>query len=109
MCVTSTVGSGAISPFACSTPEAIEAVMLVPALPMSIWPHAMLKRRPSRDEDLVRPVIACFVAVYGAECGRGTCAEIDPLLMIRPPCGCWSLIMTKACCVHRKAQGGRII
>src|SRR2546430_14008325 len=33
--------------------------------------------RPSRDVDLVRPVIACFVAVYGAEFGRGACAEID--------------------------------
>ena len=38
---------------------------------MSIWPHAMLKRRPSSDVDLVRPVMACLVAVYGAECGRG--------------------------------------
>jgi len=25
--------------------------------------------------------------VYGAELGRGACAEIDPLLMMRPPRG----------------------
>jgi hypothetical protein len=41
--------------------------------------------RPSSDVDLVSPVIACFVAVYGAELGRGACAEIEPLLMMRPP------------------------
>jgi hypothetical protein len=44
----------------------------------------MLYFLPSSDVDRVRPVTACFVAVYGAEFGRGTCAEIDPLLMIRP-------------------------
>ena len=43
--------------------------------------------RPSSEVDLVSPVMACLVAVYGAELGRGTWAEIDPLLMIRPPRG----------------------
>jgi hypothetical protein len=37
--------------------------------------------------DFGNPVIARFVAVYGAEFGRGACAEIDPLLMMRPPRG----------------------
>jgi hypothetical protein len=37
--------------------------MSVAALPMSICPQAMSKRRPSREMDLVRPVIACLVAV----------------------------------------------
>ena len=59
----------------------------VSALPMSIWPQAMSYFRPSSDVDLVRPVIACLVAVYGAEFGRGAWAEIEPLLMIRPPRG----------------------
>ena len=31
--------------------------------------------------------MACLVAVYGAEWGRGAWAEIDPLLMMRPPAG----------------------
>jgi hypothetical protein len=48
---------------ACSTPVANVAVMSVAALPMSIWPHAMLNRRPSSDDDFVSPVIACLVAV----------------------------------------------
>jgi hypothetical protein len=54
---------------------------------MSIWPQAMSCFLPSRDSDLVSPVIACLVAVYGAEFGRGACAEIEPLLMILPPAG----------------------
>ena len=32
-------------------------------------------------------MIACFVAVYGAELGRGTYADSEPLLTIRPPRG----------------------
>ena len=35
--------------------------------------------RPSRAVDFVSPVTACFVAVYGAECGRGAIAEMEPL------------------------------
>ena len=49
--------------------------------------------RPSSDVHLVSPVIACLVAVYGAEFGRGACAEIDPLLMMRPPRGSWSFMI----------------
>ena len=77
--------------------------MSVSALPMSIWPHAMSYFRPSRAADLVSPVIACFVAVYGAEFGRGVCAEIDPLLMIRPPRGSWSFMRRNASRVQRNA------
>ena len=36
--------------------------------------------------------MACLVAVYGAEFGRGVWAEIEPLLMIRPPRGVWAFI-----------------
>ena len=61
--------------------------MSVAVLPMSIWPQAMLNGPPSSEMALVRPVIACLLAVYEAACGRGTWAEIEPLLMIRPPCG----------------------
>src|SRR6476661_125561 len=56
---------------------------------------------PSSDPDLVNPVIACLVAVYGAELGRGACAEIEPLLMMHPPRGCWLFIMRNASCMHR--------
>ena len=34
--------------------------------------------------------------------GRGVCAEIEPLLMIRPPCGFCFLIRPKAPRAHRK-------
>src|SRR3989442_357676 len=59
--------------------------------------------RPSRDVDLVKPVIACFVAVYGAEFGLGAWAEMDPLLTIRPPRGSWLFMSLIASCVQRKA------
>ncbi len=36
--------------------------------------------------DFVSPVMACFVAVYGAERSRGTCAEMEPLLMMPASC-----------------------
>jgi hypothetical protein len=68
--MTSMVGSGAISPLAWSTPSFMRAVISVPALPMSICPQAMSCFRPSRAVAFVSPVIACFVAVYGAEFGR---------------------------------------
>src|SRR5215475_1195336 len=90
-------------PLACGTPDAILAARSVFALPMSIWPHAMSYLRPSSDVDFVSPVIACFVAVYGAEFGRGACAEIEPLLMMRPPRGVWLFIIRNASCVHRNA------
>src|SRR5438445_9701929 len=59
--------------------------------------------RPSSEDDLVRPVMACFVAVYGAEFGRGAWAEMEPLLTIRPPRGCWFFMTLIASCVQRKA------
>src|SRR5712691_11614615 len=59
--------------------------------------------RPSNAVAFVNPVSACLVDVYGAELGRGACAEIDPLLMMRPPRGSWLFISLKASCVHRKA------
>src|SRR5438093_13498429 len=59
--------------------------------------------RPSSEVDLVRPVIACFVAVYGAEFGLGAWADMDPLLTIRPPRGCWFFMTLIASCVQRKA------
>src|SRR5215472_16998616 len=59
--------------------------------------------RPSRDVAFVRPVIACFVAVYGAEFGLGAWAEMEPLFMIRPPLGSCDFISLNACCVQRKA------
>jgi hypothetical protein len=49
----------------------MRSVMGVAALPMSICPHAMLYLRPSREVDLVRPLMACLVDVSGAELGRG--------------------------------------
>src|SRR5918999_3338976 len=58
--------------------------------------------RPSSAMDFVRPVIACLVAVYAALPGRGTWAEIEPLLMIRPPCGRWARIAANASRAQRK-------
>src|SRR6202030_372599 len=45
--------------------------------------------------------MACLVDVYADENGRGACAEIEPLLMMRPPRGVWSFMMRKACWLHR--------
>ena len=84
---TSIVGSIMVVPFGCGTPFAIRSVIGVAALPMSIWPQVMSYFLPSSDVAFVRPVIACLVEVYGAELGRGVWAEIEPLLMIRPPRG----------------------
>src|SRR6266851_5476591 len=89
-------------PLACGTPFFIRSVIGVAALPMSIWPQAMSYFRQSREVDLVRPVMACLVAVYGTEFGRGACAEIEPLLTMRPPCGFWLFISLIASWVHRK-------
>ena len=44
---------------------------------MSIWLHAMSYLRPSSEVDFVRPVIACLVAVYGAEFGLGEWADME--------------------------------
>src|SRR5258708_74622 len=85
------------------TPLTIGRVISVAALPMSIWLHAMSYLRPSRDVDLVKPVIACFVAVYGAEFGLGAWADMEPLLTIRPPRGSWRFMILIASWVQRKA------
>eukprot|EP00419_Tripos_fusus_P077334 CAMPEP_0172887080 /NCGR_PEP_ID=MMETSP1075-20121228/132903_1 /TAXON_ID=2916 /ORGANISM="Ceratium fusus, Strain PA161109" /LENGTH=207 /DNA_ID=CAMNT_0013740683 /DNA_START=237 /DNA_END=861 /DNA_ORIENTATION=- len=98
---TSMVGSAIMLPFGCGIPAIIGFVISVAALPMSSWPHAMLKGRPSNAQLFVRPVIACLVDVYGAELGLGRSAEMEPLLMILPPCGDCAFIIRKACCVHR--------
>jgi hypothetical protein len=42
------------------------------ALSMSIWPAAMSWLRPYGAADLVGPVIACLVAVWGVPSGRVT-------------------------------------
>src|SRR5678815_2423899 len=94
-------GSTATCPLACGTPFAMRAARSVCALPMSIWLHAMSYLRPSSEVDFVNPDTACLVAVDGAELGRGACAEIDPLLMMRPPRGDWSFMILIASCVHR--------
>ena len=62
-CRGSKTGSTATHPLACGMPRVMGSVMSVAALPMSICPQAMSKARPSRDSDLVSPVIACLVAV----------------------------------------------
>src|SRR5215208_6287206 len=59
--------------------------------------------RPSRAVALVSPLIACLVAEYAIDCGLGTWAEIDPLLMIRPPRGTCRRICPKASRVQRNA------
>src|SRR5688572_17606347 len=88
-------------PFACGTPLAMRAAISVAALPMSICPQAISYLRPSSEIDLVSPVIACLVAVYGVEFGRGACAEIEPLLTMRPPRGDCDFIARNAACAHR--------
>ena len=50
---------------------------------------------------MVSPVIACLVEVYGAEKGRGVWAEIEPLLMMRPPRGLWLFMIRNASWVQR--------
>jgi hypothetical protein len=62
-CSTAIVGSAATCPLACRTPSFMRAVISVAALPTSIWPQAMSYGRPSRAVDLVRPVMACLLAV----------------------------------------------
>ena len=60
--------------------------------PEHLTRRAIVYLRQSSEMDLVSPVIACFVAVYGAELGRGVCAEMEPLLMMRPPRGTCAFI-----------------
>ena len=56
-------GSGFTLPSACGTPFTMRAVISLAALPMSIWPTAMSKGRPSSAAVRVRPLTACLVAV----------------------------------------------
>src|SRR5712691_2572835 len=62
-CCTSITASTAREPCACGTPRVITAAISVKALPMSICPQAMSYFLPSKAVDLVRPVMACLVAV----------------------------------------------
>src|SRR5205823_11267225 len=89
---TSIVGSIMISPLGCGTPRVIRCVISVSALPTSIWLQEMSYLRPSSEVDFVRPVTACLAVESAIDCGRGTCAEIEPLLMMRPPIGFWSFM-----------------
>ncbi len=68
---------------------------------MSICPQAMSCARPSSDVARVSPVTPCFAAVYAAVPGRGMLAEIEPLLMIRPPLGVCRFMSRNACWVQR--------
>src|SRR5262245_48522129 len=97
------VGSVAMDPLAWRTPRLILGVMSVAAFPISIWPHAMSYLRPSSVVGLVSPVMACLAAVSGDELGRVACAEIEPLLIMRPPCGLCAFINLKASRVQRNA------
>src|SRR3954471_3809062 len=96
-------GSASVLPSGWRVPDLIGSVISVAALPISICPHAMSYLRPSSERLFVRPVMACFVAVYGAELGRGEWAEMDPLLMMRPPRGDCSFMSRKACWAQRNA------
>ena len=49
---------------------------------------------------MVKPVPACFVAVQGAEFGRGAWAEMERLLLMHPPMGVWGFMILKADCVQ---------
>ena len=88
-CLTSIVASERFVPSGCGMPVTMALAMSVSAFPMSICEAQISYGRPSSERLFVRPVIACLVLVYGVDPGRGTCAEIEPLLMIRPPCGDW--------------------
>ena len=58
--------------------------------------------RPSREVVFVMPVTPCLVAVYAIDMGRGACAEIEPLLMMRPPFGDCAFMIRIACWQQRK-------
>jgi hypothetical protein len=102
-CATSNVLSAILRPSGCRTPFSMRAVNAVAAFPIaskyvdfslvstvnhcspiSSCVQVMSKARPSSARHLERPVIACLDAVYGAELGRGVCADREPLLMTRP-------------------------
>jgi hypothetical protein len=59
----------------------------VAALPMSIWPQAMSNGAAVQRGRFGEAGDGVLGGGVGAERGRGACAEIEPLLMMRPPCG----------------------
>ena len=62
-CRVSISGSPRTDRLACGTPVPNAPVISVAALPMSIWPQAIRYGRPSSEIALVRPVMACLLAV----------------------------------------------
>src|ERR1700751_3230333 len=75
-------GSASNLPVACNRPRAVSSLRVVAALPMSIWPQAMLYWRPSSDSDRVSPVSACLVrhhakGMLGAEERTGQVGRDD--------------------------------
>ena len=72
---------------------------------MSIWPQAMSYLRPSSDVDLVSPVIACLVAVYGAEFGTRRMRRDRSVVDDAPPRGVWSFIIRIACLRAQERAG----
>ncbi|KKO82819.1 hypothetical protein WU86_00350 [Corynebacterium xerosis] len=52
--------------------------------------------RPSSAVTAARPARPAFDAAYGAECGRGVWAAMEPLKMIRPPAGSCAAMARKA-------------
>src|SRR2546430_7803018 len=61
----------------------------------------MLHSRQWSGVDLVSPVLGCVGPVEATERGRGACAEIEPLLMMRPPRGSCDFMILIASWVHR--------
>ena len=47
--------------------------------------------------------MACLLAVYATDPGRGEAALTEPLLMMRPPCGACSFMSTYASLATWKA------
>ena len=52
---------------------------------------------------MAKPVTACFVAVWGAEFGRGAWAEMERLLLMQTPMDVWDFMILKATCVQQDA------
>ena len=81
----------------------MRSVISVAALPMSIWLQAMSYLRPSSEMRFGQAGDGVLGRRVGAELGRGAWAEIEPLLMMRPPRGSCAFIMRIASCAHRNA------
>jgi len=101
-CWGSKVASGRMLPSGCIAPSANGLAKSVRAFPMSICVQLILYALPSNEVHLVSPRTACFDAVYAKAWTRGTCADTDPLFMMRPPGGDWDLKLLKAALVQRK-------